>query len=261
MSSKSAKEARTREFVEITGASTADASRFLKGSSWQLDAAVDAFYNDPRASFKASTSQSSSGTAVKNLEAMWASYRDEASPDEIGMDGTLKYCQDLAVDPEDVVLFALAWFTKAPTMGRFSRKGWVEAWQSVRADTLSKQQDHVNKLRGQLSDPDTFRRVYNYAFEYAKDEGQKSMQFAIAQELWKVLVPLDPASAFPSEHLDWWVSFLEEKGGRAVSKDTWNLFLEFVRSIDPAFKLYDEEAAWPSLIDDYVTYARTRSPK
>lgn len=54
-------------------------------------------------------------------------------------------------------------------------------------------------------------------------------------------------------------------------------FLEFVRSIDLAFSQYDEQgetcqrvaeahrserhtltAAWPSLIDDYVQYARSR---
>lgn len=48
------------------------------------------------------------------------------------MDGTMRYCADLAVDPEDVIMLALAWFTKAPTMGRFARSGWFEAWQTVR---------------------------------------------------------------------------------------------------------------------------------
>lgn len=47
------------------------------------------------------------------------------------MDGTMQYCGDLGVDPEDVVFLALACFTKAPTMGRFTRRSWVEAWQSV----------------------------------------------------------------------------------------------------------------------------------
>lgn len=48
------------------------------------------------------------------------------------MDGTMRYCEDLDVNPEEIVMLALAYFTKAPTMGRFSRKGWIDAWQGVR---------------------------------------------------------------------------------------------------------------------------------
>ncbi|GAA6044281.1 hypothetical protein JCM8097_002110 [Rhodosporidiobolus ruineniae] len=254
--SKSTKDVRTREFVDITGATPSDATRFLRSTSWRLEAALDAFYADPRASAKAS---SGLNNVTKNLEALWDRYSDPANPTEIGMEGTMQYCQDLGVNPEDVVMLALAWFTKAPTMGRFARKGWLEAWQGIRGDTLESQRAHITTLRNQLTDADTFRRVYNFAFEYAKAEGQKSMQFEIAQELWKLLVPLDPASSFPANHLSWWVQFLEEKGSRAVSKDTWNLFLDFVRSIDPAFREYDEEAAWPSLIDDFVVFARERA--
>ena len=49
------------------------------------------------------------------------------------------------------------------------------------------------------------------------------IEFEIAQELWNLLIPLDPASSFPPEHLAMWITFLTEKGGRAVSKDSWNL--------------------------------------
>lgn len=47
------------------------------------------------------------------------------------MDGAMQYCRDLGVDPEDVVFLALACFTKAPTMGRFTRRSWIDAWQAV----------------------------------------------------------------------------------------------------------------------------------
>lgn len=253
--SKSAKEGRLREFVEITGATTAEATRFLKASSWRLDNAVDAFYSDPRAQHASSSSAANSAALARNLEAVWAGYRDPSTPDEIGMDGAMQYCRDLGVDPEDVVFLALACFTKAPTMGRFTRRSWIDAWQAVGCDSLERQKQYVGTLRAQLKDPTTFKRIYNFAFDYAKAQGQKSLQFDIARELWSLLVPLDPGSGFPPEHLALWLRFLEDKGSRAVSRDTWSLFLDFSRSIDASFSNYDEEAAWPSLIDDFVQSA------
>jgi DCN1-like protein 1/2 len=57
---------------------------------------------------------------------------DPATPEEVGIEGTMRYCDDLGVNPEEITMLALAYFTKAPTMGRFGRKGWIDAWTSVR---------------------------------------------------------------------------------------------------------------------------------
>lgn len=129
------------------------------------------------------------------------------------MDGTMQYCADLDVDPADVVMLALAWFTQAPTMGRFGKQKWVEAWQAIgsvscpvwhpavgaasvahrsaashvevreltrseypSADSLDKQKQQVDALREQLKTAETFRKVYLFAFDYAKQEGQKSLR-------------------------------------------------------------------------------------
>jgi len=43
----------------------------------------------------------------------------------------MRYCEDINVNPEQAEMLALACFTKAPTMGRFTRKNWIEAWMNV----------------------------------------------------------------------------------------------------------------------------------
>ena len=45
---------------------------------------------------------------------------------------------------------------------------------------------------------------------------------------------------FTNEDFDMWIEF-QRKKGKAVSKDTWSLFVDFIRSIDGDFKEYDEE--------------------
>jgi DCN1-like protein 1/2 len=51
--------------------------------------------------------------------------------DEITVDGTIKLCEDLGVDPEDVVMLAIAYELKSPRMGLWSRQGWVDGWKKL----------------------------------------------------------------------------------------------------------------------------------
>lgn len=44
-----------------------------------------------------------------------------------------------------------------------------------RNDTIELQREYVDTLRNDLKSSDTFRQVYNFTFDYAKNEGQKSM--------------------------------------------------------------------------------------
>jgi DCN1-like protein 1/2 len=45
---------------------------------------------------------------------------------------------------------------------------------------------------------------------------------------------------FTMDDFELWLEFQKEKG-KAVSKDTWSLFVDFIRTIDEEFKAYDEE--------------------
>jgi len=42
------------------------------------------------------------------------------------------------------------------------------------------------------------------------------------------------------DDFDTWIEF-QRKKGKAVSKDTWSLFVDFIRNIDKDFKQYDQE--------------------
>ena len=79
------------------------------------------------------------------------------------------------------------------------------------------------------------------------------MDWESAVEYWNILLH----SLVDSNLLRLWVEFVSENG-KAVTKDTWNLLLEFVTSVDPYLSNYDFDGAWPTMIDDFVVWARDR---
>ncbi|NDW60263.1 DCN1-like protein, partial [Yangia sp. PrR004] len=48
--------------------------------------------------------------------------------------------------------------------------------------------------------------------------------------------------------------FLQVRHNKAISRDTWAQLLEFVKTIDPQLSNFDDEGAWPYLIDEFVEY-------
>ncbi|KAF5334925.1 hypothetical protein D9611_010029 [Ephemerocybe angulata] len=267
------------QFCSITGASTRDAKKFLEHHG-RLDVAVDAFFNNPN-QFASSSSKSRAKEAAPStskLGSLFDKYKD-AEGDEISIDGTIKLCEDLEVDPEDVVMLAVAYELKSPRIGEWSRQGWLDGWKALGVDSLPAMKAVVAKLRKQLSsDPKYFGKVYAHTFEFAKSEGQRSLATETAQAFWGLLLPYGLQGGalshidddedvkmgdtgdegFKEEYIQWWFEFLTEKNLKGVSKDTWLMFRDFIRTIDSQFKNYDAEAAWPSTIDEFVEYGRKR---
>ncbi|CAA7261982.1 unnamed protein product [Cyclocybe aegerita] len=265
------------QFCAITGASTKDARDFLKHHK-RLDVAIDAYYNNPNA-FSGRRKTDSSTPSTSKLSQLFDKYKDPDG-DDITVEGTIKFCEDLEVDPEDVVLLAVAYELSSKRMGQWTRQGWIDGWKNVGTDSISGMKDSLSRLRTQLaSDPVYFQKVYNHTFDFARSEGQRSLGTETAQAFWGLLLPhgfeggaltkkppsdgdgdvsMDDGGGWREEYNQWWFDFLTHKGGKGVSRDTWVMFLDFVRSIDSNFSTYDMEAAWPSTIDDFVEYAKER---
>jgi len=281
--SKSQQDSLSAQFVAITGASLKDAQTHLKKSNWRLDVAVDNFYNSPQptSTFLGGGSGSGSKPAdVRKIEALFDGYKEG---DSIAIDGTLKLCKDLGVDPEDVVMLAVAYELKSPSVGEWTRTGWVDGWKKLDCDSVPRMKACVAQLAMKLAnDTDYFRSVYNYTFDFAKTEaGQRSISTENAIAFWGLLLPAglkgralqhvdskvedDEVVYTPSrepgwklEYNDLWFEFMTEKGGKGVSKDTWQMFFDFVRTIDAKFEKHDLDAAWPSAIDEFADWAKER---
>jgi len=292
-SSKVSKDAVLKQFRAITNATPADAQRLLKAHNYRITAAVDAFYEDDVALENASKAGSGSGSSSKKadkesrdrLNALFEEYKDEDG-ENITIEGAMELCSDLGISPEDPVILPLSFYLKSPSLGTFSREGYVDGWRSLGSglDTKEKQKEFVNgtlarelrqnaPVRGTLATQGKgrlYQRVYEFTYAFARPEGQKSLPLDSAIAFWELIIPCAPAyqgnsdakerGSFTQRQLDLWKEYLSETvKGRAISKDTWSLFLDFISQINEDFSNHDLDGAWPSAIDDFVIWANSRS--
>jgi DCN1-like protein 1/2 len=51
------------------------------------------------------------------------------NPDGIGIEGVMKYFGDINIELDEVACFGIAELLKSPTMGEFTREGFIEGWK------------------------------------------------------------------------------------------------------------------------------------
>jgi hypothetical protein len=90
-------------------------------------------------------------------------------------------------------MLAVAYELKSPRVGEWTKQGWVEGLKSLgyviclqtykiipntsfRVDSIQGLKALLPKLRNQLgSDPKYFKKVYSHTFDFARNEGQRSL--------------------------------------------------------------------------------------
>jgi DCN1-like protein 4/5 len=202
---------------------------------------------------------------LKAIEALFNKYKEKLpevenealpggeEPEEevIGPQGIETLCKDLQIDPEDVVTLVLAWRLGATEMGYFTRSEFVDGLKKMQVDSLEKLKAEIPKMRQQLNDATCFREIYRFAFQFAKaEEESKCIDIVTAEALLQLLLVgrYQLATSF--------AEFLKQSPAslKGLNNDQWMSLLEFVRQTD-SFDGYDENGAWPCVIDEWVLWA------
>lgn len=203
-----------------------------------------------------SPTQDGEGLSIARIEEMFLGYKDEHE-DAILEEGMERFCNDLCVDPAEFKVLVLAWKFQAATMCKFTRREFVDGCKAIHADSIPGICSRFSVLLEESRGEESFKDLYRFTFQFGLDaeQGQRSLQRSIAIALWRLVFTLDTPPV-----LERWLDFLSENpcGVRGISRDTWNMFLNFTQSIGQDLSNYSEDEAWPSLFDSFVEWETER---
>ena len=194
-----------------------------------------------------STGSASGGTSKHTqIEKYFNLYKDKEEA-AILAEGIERFCIDLNVDPTEFIVLVLAWKFEASQMCRFTREEFINGCKKMEAFDAKSLRNRFPQL---LQDARTeFKDLYQFTFSFGLDHsaGQRSLPTNMAVQLWDLVFTQDRPQV-----LEHWVKFLGENDTRGISRDTWNMFLDFCQNVAPDLSNYDESEAWPTLFDDFV---------
>lgn len=137
------------------------------------------------------------------------------------------------------------------------RKEFFDGCKAISADSIDGICAQFPSLLIEAKQEDKFKDLYRFTFQFGLDseEGQRSLHREIAIALWKLVFTQNNPPV-----LDQWLNFLTENpsGIKGISRDTWNMFLNFTQVIGPDLSNYSEDEAWPSLFDTFVEWEMER---
>ncbi|XP_074672284.1 DCN1-like protein 5 isoform X3 [Strix aluco] len=183
-----------------------------------------------------------------------------------------KFCEDIGVEPENIIMLVLAWKLEAESMGFFTKEEWLKGMTSLQlfllkgypvnyqtctvsynlCDCTEKLQSKFDFLRSQLNDISSFKNIYRYAFDFARDKDQRSLDIDTAKSMLALLL----GRTWPLFSV--FYQYLEQSKYRVMNKDQWYNVLEFSRTVHADLSNYDEDGAWPVLLDEFVEWQKVR---
>jgi len=185
--------------------------------------------------------------SAKRLEEWFAKYKDPEE-DYIGTDGLTLFCTDIGLDVSDVLLLVVAYHLNAQST-TWTKEEWTKGFQKMGVDSVGKLKAQFKALRSELDDAVKFKEIYRFAFSFTKEQDQKILDLTMGCNLLELIMGDKP-------HTKIFLKFMKEQTSyKAFNLDQWMNYLEFSRTIKEDFSNYDENSAWPVLIDEYAVWA------
>ncbi|KIY62713.1 hypothetical protein CYLTODRAFT_166888 [Cylindrobasidium torrendii FP15055 ss-10] len=204
----------------------------------------------------------------KAAAALFATYADADNSALIGPEGFDRMCTDADISMDGALPVLLSWQLKSEEMGKFELEKW-EKWTTTHKCTCIEElddllfqgkppvkpskkpdepYDRTTYFQYAAAPKEAFQSLYAFCFVFTKPPASRNIDMDTARAFWTLL--LVPKYILMSEILEFISA--HEDSYKAVNKDLWSMMLEFLEAVGPNLDGYDEEAAWPTLVDEFV---------
>ncbi|KAI9339372.1 hypothetical protein BDR26DRAFT_1007906 [Obelidium mucronatum] len=170
---------------------------------------------------------------------------NEEDEDEVGIDGIERLCTDLGLTPDSQLVLALAYKLGAQQMGVFTRGEWMNGMQLLDVDSNDKLKAKFSVLEQVFVNVVELKEMYKWAFGFGKEQREQKY-----------------ISVDTYNHVDEFIGYLDdEEGGlgsvKVINKDQWMSFFDFCMNVRADLSNYEDNSAWPVLLDEFVEYTST----
>ncbi|CAM9852012.1 unnamed protein product [Ectocarpus fasciculatus] len=202
--------------------------------------------------------KSSKGPNMKTINAMFIKYAalGESPGEAIDMSGICQLGEDIGIDAAtDVSILVLCWKLGAKAKpGHVMGPEWLEGMEMLGADSADKLKEQLPSFDLGFMEGNEFREFYKFSFQFSREGTHRTIERDVAAPL------LEMVMGARSRYTDAFVEFLKQcPASTRVTFDQWSSFLEFSNTVKEGFEGYDEDGAWPILLDEFVEYTKGKS--
>lgn len=221
-------------------------------TKWDVTQAVDYYYaNDvQRQIVQAKVASINEAKALQ----LFDKYKKGNIIDE---DQIFEFYKDLGIDMEtDIVTFMFSYNMqvkdKQLVMGEYTKEEFLQGCKNLGVDDLAGWKSKIATMRADLKNDAKFKEMYKFVFGFACEKGMKSVEIDTALALWPTLL------GNRCKFMDKWVAFIQGKADKkeigVMTKDTWDLFFDLVQQTNGDWSKFEDDGAWPVLVDGFVEY-------
>ncbi|CAD8059629.1 unnamed protein product [Paramecium sonneborni] len=189
-----------------------------------------------------------SGTKIEDQFKKYVSQGQQV----IDENGIQQFCNDLGIDLMDPVILYISYIFKSEIMGVYTKFDFLYGFTLLKAQSTFDLKREIKRLREDLNNKEILKSVYKYCFDFTKQKQRKDIDLSIAQGLWETLLK----NVFPiMNQFMKYVSNIQEKDQKPISRDTYYMVWEFCVQIGEDLSKYDyKTGAWPTFIDGFYFF-------
>lgn len=250
--------------MSLTQCDEHKAREYLKRNHWSINYALNDYYDTEIGHFVEGSADHKVLPEEYSVEliTLYAKYASE-SGEVIESDGLIRLIEDLGYSLDDLVTICLAKLLGCTNISKGITKGnFLYNCYEHRCSSLLQIRHILEDMDAKLeNDVGYFTRIYKYTFDLVVEPDKRHLDEETATEYWKLFFQARYPIHIDNILLSTWISFLQEERKSFISKDCWQMLIEFFKrysSLSAIKTDYNEADPWPYIIDEFYEYLQDK---